>query len=222
MPANDGIEIKDSRISGAGRGLFATKDFQPGDLVVSVDRPLVAELDVERLRDTCAWCFQRGETDPTERAQAASMGLPTGSVEVKACTGCHRVAYCSKTCQSKAWKRDHKYECKFVAPKDRPDLPEQVRASIKLLGRLKAGEGKDSKIKELLSLQPFAGRGKDGLEDFGKRHQKLFENFSVLGFAAWKYSDEPKMPEIDFQTLSKAFVFNVRSQSETSPDEREG
>lgn len=216
MPASDGTEIKESRISGAGRGLFATKDFEPGDSVVTVDRPLVAEPEIERLRDTCAWCFQRGETDATERTQAASMGLPTGFIEVKACTGCRRVSYCSKTCQTKAWKRDHKHECKVIAPNDRPDLPEQVRAAVKLLGRLQADGGKDTKLKDLLSFPPFAGRGKDGLEDFGKEHHKLFENFSVLGFAAWKYAGEPQKPDVDFQTVAKAFVFNVCSQPQNN------
>ncbi|EGP88636.1 uncharacterized protein MYCGRDRAFT_37947, partial [Zymoseptoria tritici IPO323] len=77
------VEVKQSAIPGAGRGLFATKDFEPGDIVLSLDRPYVAELDIDRLCDTCAWCFQR---------------LPAGFVQTKACTGCKKVRYCSKTC----------------------------------------------------------------------------------------------------------------------------
>ncbi|KAI1873157.1 uncharacterized protein JN550_003410 [Neoarthrinium moseri] len=201
------VEVKDSTISGAGRGLFACGDFQPGDLVLAVDRPLFAELDIHRLQDTCAWCFQRAATDQIERAQAASMGLPNGFIEVKACTGCRRISYCSKSCQSKAWKREHKYECKALAPKDRPDLPDAVRSTIKLLGRMKADDGKYDKLATILSFRPFEG-GK-GVEEFGHRNRKLLEDFNMFGFAAWKYAGEPKMREADSQAVSKAFVLNI-------------
>ena len=49
------VEIRKSDIEGAGRGLFATKSFKPGEVVHTIARPSVAELDTERLQDTCAW-----------------------------------------------------------------------------------------------------------------------------------------------------------------------
>lgn len=97
------VEVRSSPIAGAGRGLFALKDFAPGDLVLSLERPYVAELDIDRLSDTCAWCFQRGATDANERSLSQNLGLPAGFIETKACTGCKRVRYCSKICQTKAW-----------------------------------------------------------------------------------------------------------------------
>jgi hypothetical protein len=213
MSGSDNVEIKQSQIAGAGRGLFARKDFQPGDLVLAVDRPLIAELETDRLVDSCAWCFQRGETDPFSRAQAASMGLPNGFVEVKTCSGCRRVAYCSKPCQSKAWKREHKYECKILAPTDRPVLPDGVRAVIKLLGRLKADpRGENGKLLDILQFRPFAGGS--GLDEFKTRNPKLFDDLNMLSYAAWKYTGELKLEGQDAQTVAKAALFNVRSPSQ--------
>lgn len=209
MAGTETVTVRESCISGAGRGLFAAKDFQPGDVVLAIDRPLVAELDIDRLSDSCAWCFQRGATDPLERLQSASMGLPTGFIEAKACTGCHRVSYCSKKCQSRAWKNEHKYECKILAPKERPDLPEAVRAVLKLLGRLKAEGNKNDRLGDILNFRPFAG-GK-GLDDFSRQNKKLFEDFNMLGFAAWKYTGEPKLEGIDSLAVAKAYLFNVRA-----------
>jgi hypothetical protein len=126
MSVSDNVEVTQSQIAGAGRGLFARKDFQPGDVVLAVDRPLVAELDVDRMADSCAWCFQRGETDPFSRAQAASMGLPNGFIEVKACSGCHRVA-CK--CHAKL----------YLAPSSRfrQQMESQYQNSAMLVGLLK-------------------------------------------------------------------------------------
>lgn len=85
------VEVKTSSIASAGRGLFALRDFAPGDIVLSLDRLYVAELDIDRLADTCAWCFQRGATNADERSLSQNLGLPAGFVETKACTGCRRV-----------------------------------------------------------------------------------------------------------------------------------
>lgn len=41
----DGVEIKEAGDPAAGKGFFATKDFAPGDAVVSLPRPWLAELD---------------------------------------------------------------------------------------------------------------------------------------------------------------------------------
>ncbi|KAL1297684.1 hypothetical protein AAFC00_006235 [Neodothiora populina] len=49
---------------------------------------------------------------------------------VNACTGCNQVGYCSKKCQSQAWKREHKHSCKFL--KDYPPLPSAIRAAREL------------------------------------------------------------------------------------------
>ncbi|KAH7030762.1 uncharacterized protein B0I36DRAFT_348951 [Microdochium trichocladiopsis] len=202
----DHVEVRPSGIAGAGRGLFARKKFAPGDVVVSVDRPLAAECEYDRMLDTCSWCFHRSITEPEERAQAASMGLPMGFIEVKACSGCRRVAYCSKKCQSKAWKQDHKYECKIIGVPGRPPLPPPVRAVIKLLGRLKADPtGSSSKLLELLTFRPFEGGA--GLDEFERNNKARLDDFNTLAHAAWFYSDKPNFDFASGELIAKGFLF---------------
>ncbi|KAK7951047.1 set and mynd domain [Apiospora aurea] len=205
------VKIAPSGIAGAGRGLFACQKFEPGDVVASVDRPFVAELEMDRMEDTCAWCFQRGETDPDARAKAAMMGMPAGFIETKACAGCHRASYCSKTCQSRAWKREHKYECGVIAP-PRPELPESVRAAIKLLGRLKAADPKGAEHKKLLDLMEFRPAGADTnlLETFKQQDKQKFDDFNMLAWAAWSYCGKPgNYGAVDSRAGATGFVFNI-------------
>lgn len=209
MAAN--VQVKQSGIESAGRGLFAKKDFQPGDIVLALNRPFVAELDQERLRDTCAWCLQRGAS-AEDRAKATSLGLPIAGIETKACTGCKRVRYCSKTCQTRAWKREHKYECKVLAPVERPDLPHGVRAVVKLLGRLKADpEGKDQLLLDIVQFRPASDP--KALEDIQRQDAQRFEDFSMLAYGAWKYAGEPMLGDMDSNAISKAFFFNIMSNT---------
>ncbi|KAI1367032.1 hypothetical protein F5Y08DRAFT_102678 [Xylaria arbuscula] len=208
MPADEGVEVKQSRLPGAGKGLFARAAFSPGDIVVSVDRPLVTELEVERMLDTCAWCCQRAAADPIERKMAAAMGIPHGFTEVKSCTGCRRVAYCSRGCQTKAWKREHKYECKVISIEDRPPLPPGVRAAIKILGRLKADpDHAFADARKIMSLWPAGDP--DSLAEISRLNQKKYEDFQVLGHAAWLYSGKPQAEGLDLQTISRKIVSNT-------------
>lgn len=209
MPADEGVEIKQSELPGAGKGLFARVAFSPGDTIAAVDRPLVTELEVERMLDTCAWCCQRGATNPVERKMAAAMGLPHGFIEVKSCTGCRRVAYCSRGCQSKSWKREHKYECKVISVEDRPPLPPGVRGAIKILGRLKADpDSAFADARRVISLWPAGDP--NGLSEINMLDKKRFEDFQVLGHAAWLYAGKPTADGLDLQTISRKVVSNVR------------
>ncbi|KAI1075450.1 hypothetical protein F5B20DRAFT_382666 [Whalleya microplaca] len=207
MSVKDHVEVKQSEIDGAGRGLFARQDFSPGALVASVDRPLVAELEINHMLDTCGWCFQRAAVDPLEREQAASMGLPSAFIEVKSCTGCRRVGYCSKTCQSKGWKREHKHECKVLV--DRPDLPVHVRAVVKLLGRLKAASAGSEKqqLLEILQFRP-AVREED-LDCIRKQNKQKFDEHNTLAQAAWNYAGKPVFDGANSQTVSTGLLFNL-------------
>jgi SET and MYND domain-containing protein len=209
MPANEGVELKQSGVEGAGKGLFARNDFSPGDIVVAVDRPLVAELEIERMLDTCAWCCQRGATDPLERVMAASMGLPNGLAEIKSCTGCQRVGYCSKACQSKAWKREHKYECKIIGVKGRPDLPPVVRGAIKVLSRLHVNMNAEiQNIHDILDLRPAGDP--EGLNDVAALDRQRYDDFLLLSRAVWHYCGKPKLDGMDSEHISTGLVSNVR------------
>lgn len=207
MPETQHVEVKQSKIAGAGRGLFAAKDLAPGDIVLSVDRPLVAEPEFERRLDTCAWCLHRSELDPAQRLQSASMGLPVGFIEVKACTGCRRAVYCSKACQSKAWKREHKYECKIIGHKDRPDLPQGVRIAMKLIGRLKA-EPEDERLRAILQFRPAGQPG--GLDAARQQDSDRFSEYQMLAHGAYKYMGEPKIGDANPEGVAQSLYFNVR------------
>ncbi len=79
----------------AGNGLFATEDLPPGELIFSLSRPLVGVLDIPRLEDTCSNCFVW-----TAASLIGSRGDDAAQIEVKACTGCRTLRYCSKVCSN--------------------------------------------------------------------------------------------------------------------------
>ncbi|KAI0200662.1 SET domain-containing protein [Astrocystis sublimbata] len=214
MPKNAGVEVKQSKLPRAGNGLFARQAFSPGDTIVSLDRSLVTELEIERMLDTCAWCCQRGATDPFEKLTATAMGLPNGTTEIKSCTGCQRVGYCAKSCQSKAWKHEHKYECKIISVEGRPDLPPQVRGTIKILGRLKADPKSEMKnVNDVLDLWPASDAG--ALNEIGVQNKQRFKDFDLLGTAGWHYSGYPKIDGLDAKSVSTGMATNVLSNSFT-------
>jgi SET and MYND domain-containing protein len=193
------IEVKPSKLTGGGRGLFTKKALKTGDIVYSTPRPYIAEVDTARLHDTCAWCFRRPTKDSSSEEETTAV-LP--------CAGCKRIRYCSKTCQSKAWKREHKYECKAIAPVERPDLPHGARAVVKLLGRLAADpKGKDELLLDVLRFQPYADEGV--LARMKKAKPQRSEDFDMLAFGAWKYAGEPKIEGVDSLGLAKEFFYNV-------------
>ncbi|KAI0004783.1 hypothetical protein F4779DRAFT_621309 [Xylariaceae sp. FL0662B] len=213
MSVTDHVESKQSQIDGAGCGLFARQDFSPGDLVLSLSRPLLAELEIYHMLDTCGWCLQRAAVDPTERTQSAAMGLPSAFIEIKSCTGCRRVGYCSKTCQSRAWKREHKYECKVLAPQERPHLPLPIRATIKLLGRLKAAstDSEKQQILDILNFRPAGGGG--DLLDVHRQDKQKYVDFHMLANAAWNYAGKPVLDGSDSQAVAKGLLINVMNNS---------
>lgn len=68
---------------GSGTGLFASKDIQPGETVVMIQKPFVAVLDTAQLETKCSGCLGAHVNRQEE-------------VELKACTGCRVVKYCNK------------------------------------------------------------------------------------------------------------------------------
>ncbi|KAI2642724.1 SET domain-containing protein [Xylaria nigripes] len=208
MATNAGVEVKESQIQDAGKGLFARNAFSAGDIIVTVDRPFVAELEDDRLFDACAWCCQRAATDPLERATAASIGLPSGFLEIKSCTQCKRVGYCSKKCQSKAWKHDHKSECLlYIANADRPNLPPGVRATAKVLGRLKANPEREMmSVNRALELRPAAQP--NVLGDMAIPDKK-YSALKVLAEAAYHFSGKPTIDGLDAQSTATRLLINI-------------
>lgn len=79
-----------SAIAGAGNGLFATTDIAAGELIFSLERPAIAVLDSKQLDRVCSNCFASSEDRAVKYGDVASV------VNVKACTGCRVLRYCSK------------------------------------------------------------------------------------------------------------------------------
>jgi len=74
----------------AGKGLFASANIKPGELICTIARPAVAALDTVNLDNICSNCF-------VSAAEPSVLhGGPQEAVTVKACTGCKTLRYCSK------------------------------------------------------------------------------------------------------------------------------
>jgi hypothetical protein len=74
-----------------GDGIFAADDLQAGQPLAVLERPLLASLESERLKDTCANCFVW-----TEGSAIGSRLYVKEGTSVQACAGCRRFRYCSK------------------------------------------------------------------------------------------------------------------------------
>jgi hypothetical protein len=86
-----------------GRGVYAARDLQPGDVVLSC-MP-AAKFVTEPTR--CAYCMSRGAA-----AASAGDGGASGLAPMLRCKVC-RTSYCSKACQIADWA-DHKRECRAL------------------------------------------------------------------------------------------------------------
>lgn len=168
MPAETWIEVKPSPLG--GKGTFATKTQEPGDVLLALDRPLIVALDKTRLEDTCSWCLSW--TDPP----AISGAVVHQAAKVSWCTGCKKVKYCSKQCQARAWKAGHKHECKNLAAQS--DLiPSTVQAVIRMMEGLSAG---DKRYQAILELETHR-------EDFEKAGGKKWDAMQLMAHTALTY-----------------------------------
>ncbi|KAH8833081.1 hypothetical protein DL96DRAFT_1694908 [Flagelloscypha sp. PMI_526] len=118
-----------------GRGLFARKDISAGGIIINT-KPHIACLSTQNLPFFCGSCFSQA---------------PVGK-ELKRCTKCKVLYYCSSTCQGNDWPI-HKHECAALR-KWSKNAPSQDHAipndAIRSLGH----EGEDSQwTKEIDRLQ---------------------------------------------------------------------
>jgi len=75
-----------------GRGLFATRDLKPGD-VIAVDESFVKALNRREFHKRCTNC------------------LEVRSMNLMPCSGCVSAMFCSKKCQDEAMEKFHQFEC---------------------------------------------------------------------------------------------------------------
>ncbi|XP_028088613.1 histone-lysine N-methyltransferase ASHR1 isoform X1 [Camellia sinensis] len=96
-----------------GRCLFSTRDFSPGDVILS-EEPYVSVPNRVSVDSRCDWC------------------LTTSNL--KRCSSCQVVWYCGSTCQKSDWKL-HRLECGALSKLDK-DRKKSLTSSIRLMVKL--------------------------------------------------------------------------------------
>ncbi|KAF2436620.1 SET domain-containing protein [Tothia fuscella] len=168
--------IQNSNIPGAGRGLFASKKLGSGEAILTIDRPLLCVLSNANLMDTCANCLSS-----SSGSILASQESLHGNVVLSSCSRCKQLKYCGKKCQTEAWKRFHKFDCKSWAPEVREqpkNLPQLCRAVMELLSRKTNDKISNDQWINLLQLKSHLKELKGDKE----------EAVGLLSAAAWNYS----------------------------------
>ncbi|KUI68447.1 Histone-lysine N-methyltransferase SMYD3 [Cytospora mali] len=121
------LRIGPSSIPEAGSGLFAINDIQAGsDIFRSQPFLVVCEASSKGI---CDWCLmnRNASVHPDGRFYTSDDFKPN----IAPCSRCKVAQYCSKACQSKAWKSYHKYECALM--KQNPDVLSVDQALCRLL-----------------------------------------------------------------------------------------
>ncbi|KAK6132378.1 hypothetical protein DH2020_033869 [Rehmannia glutinosa] len=118
-----------------GRCLFTTRDFSPGEVIIS-ESPYVSvpNKNKESPESKCEWCFS--------------------STNLKKCSACHVVWYCSSICQKSDWKL-HCVECQALKKVDKERLKSitpSIRLMVRLCIRRKLENQKVSRCFEILAL----------------------------------------------------------------------
>ncbi|XP_028757579.1 histone-lysine N-methyltransferase ASHR1 isoform X1 [Neltuma alba] len=102
-----------STVADKGRCLLATRDFYPGDVIISQE-PYVCAPNNSSAETRCDGCF--------------------ATSKLKKCSGCQVVWYCGSTCQRAEWKL-HRLECEVLSRLEK-DKRKFVTPSIRLMVKL--------------------------------------------------------------------------------------
>ncbi|EPS73138.1 hypothetical protein M569_01616, partial [Genlisea aurea] len=107
--------LRISKLPEKGRCLFTTRDFSPGEVIISENPYIsVSSKTKESPKSKCEWCFS--------------------SVSVKKCSGCKFVCYCGSSCQKLDW-RLHSVECQKLSELSLDRL-KSLTSSLRLMLRL--------------------------------------------------------------------------------------
>ncbi|KAJ1375792.1 Zinc finger, MYND-type, partial [Sesbania bispinosa] len=101
-----------STVPEKGRSLFATRDFYPGEVIISQEPYICVPNNSSQKR--CDGCFT--------------------ATNLNKCSRCQAVWYCGTTCQKSEWKL-HRLECDALSRLDR-DKRKSVTSSIRLMVKL--------------------------------------------------------------------------------------
>ncbi|KAI1434388.1 hypothetical protein GGR50DRAFT_695185 [Xylaria sp. CBS 124048] len=201
--AADNVEIKDSGMQGAGRGLFARRAFAPGEVILELDRPYLFELSPSRLSNTCSWYHQRAGTDPSECRNVTHNHVSRRLIKISMCNKCRKVGYCSKTCQALSWENDHKFECKLFKRESLWGEVSAIRAVMKTLRRLVLEyPGEAANVRRLLELRPVVDR--NVMEEYIRIDPERFEHCIDVAGRALGYAGKPTdIDGLDARTLAE-------------------
>ncbi|KAF8467778.1 hypothetical protein BDZ91DRAFT_848377 [Kalaharituber pfeilii] len=183
--------------NGAGTGLFTTRSFMPGEVVLHIAEPLVAVPDEKHIRECCSGClkWKPGDKEGGNGDGGRQLKYPDPEEQeerLMKCTGCNIVRYCGKTCQKYDWRRAHRHECPVFAKLQPRVLPASVRACIRLLllrkyGELK-GESGNTVWRGILRLR--------GHEEGHVESEKKREMIPLMAKAAQTYSGTAESEEL--------------------------
>ncbi|XP_057502364.1 LOW QUALITY PROTEIN: histone-lysine N-methyltransferase ASHR1 [Actinidia eriantha] len=107
-----------STLPDKGRCLVSTRDFSPGDVILS-EEPYVSVPNRASVDSRCDWCFTTSN--------------------LKRCSACQVVCYCGSTCQKSDWNL-HRLECGVLSKLDKGRqniLTPSIRLMVKLYLRRK-------------------------------------------------------------------------------------
>lgn len=100
---------------------MATREIQPGELVLKSVAYACAALPIYATGARCSWCFERPDA------------------KLARCSTCKLEYYCGRKCQAVAWKAQHRLECRANASleliRSRLDLSEAIVMDLLLACR---------------------------------------------------------------------------------------
>ena len=119
-----------------GRGIRATRDFKPGNLIISAE-PFAFVIFEQMAEHVCHYCFNMVVRDKTGK----------GMTTLLRCSSCKFARYCSRECQKKAWPQ-HKKECMAI----RVSALRKAKFSNRMT-KILLTEKKNTKIYNFLNLK---------------------------------------------------------------------
>ncbi|KAI9846483.1 MAG: hypothetical protein M1837_003903 [Sclerophora amabilis] len=177
-------------------GLLAATDLAAGTSVLSVRQPLLTVVDTAHLQETCSNCFTWRPRSPFATVHDnGSESRPA----LKACLGCKAVRYCGKACQSLAWKRIHRYECKLFEGLQPRVLPTSVRAVLQILLRKDKGQLSAEQWSAILKLQSH-------IREFRQEGGRKLEGIGLMSKGAHAYSGTSLSEEFVQELYCKVLI----------------
>ncbi|POS77476.1 hypothetical protein DHEL01_v204134 [Diaporthe helianthi] len=144
------LRIGASSIPQAGSGLFALSDIPAGSEIFH-SIPLITAAESAH-EGTCDFCFYNSGSSINRDGRFYSSNTDDDARPAVTCCGACKVArYCSKECQTKAWKSYHKFECKIL--RDSPPITSLVQALCRLLIWIKRGTLLEDDMRVIVALE---------------------------------------------------------------------